>query len=179
MTRKSALFIVGLLILLALFARFFVIREQGDLAYKTEALRIGEVGSEHTHMSIRIYINDTPMDLSLPEYQLQSPIVHTEDGDGAYIHKHATGVTLTDFLDSIKVKLTTECITFDTLLQYCSNDSATLETYLNREPFSDWSNYELRQGDKILITYGKDDPISLSLKLNSVIDLSGELDDND
>ncbi|MEK7535936.1 MAG: protein-disulfide isomerase [Patescibacteria group bacterium] len=175
-SRKAAIAIALVVIVGALILRYQnKPNEEIHVANNAKGSIPGLAGSEHSHMSILVMINGEPVDFSQARYQLQSDLVHFEDGDGVYIHKHATGITLSYLFETLKIKLTDDCITLDSGLEYCSDGKASLKTYLNRELFVDWDKYELRDGDKILIDYGTSTEFDIALLLNSVPDLSSDL----
>jgi len=145
--------------------------------YYTDETRpaLGEPGSEHSHMSILVFIDGKAFDFSVPEFQLKSEYIHFEDGDGITIHKHAKGATLRFLLQTLGIDLTSDCFRVSDKEEYCVDVNKTLRAYLNREPFVDWASYELRKGDKILIDYGTSTKMDIELKLNAVPDLPENL----
>lgn len=60
-----------------------------------------------------------------------------ENGDGGTLHRHATGVPIAEFFDSVKMNVTRSCLTLDSGIKYCSAD------------------YVLENNDRILIVYGE------------------------
>ena len=70
---------------------------------------IGLVGSIHEHAVILIFLDGNLLDLSKPEYMLRSEPVHVENLDGAIIHKHATGITVGHFLQTLGISFDKNC----------------------------------------------------------------------
>ena len=78
-------------------------------------------------------------------------------------------------LRSLGMELSSDCITLSDKSRLCTEGNKVLRSYLNREAFVDWANYELRGGDKILIDYGETNEVDLGLRLNAVPDLPEDL----
>ncbi|HEY4493603.1 MAG TPA: protein-disulfide isomerase [Candidatus Paceibacterota bacterium] len=173
--RVVALAIALVIVVIALVLRYSRSDTASVDTYVGGEPQLGEAGSEHTHMSMLVFVSGKLLDFSQPLYQLQNELVHFEDADGIFIHKHATGVTLTYLFESLEMELTSDCIRLRTGLEYCSDGKAKLQTYLNKEKFGDWDKYELRDGDKILIDYGNTSEFDHKLLLNTVPDLTPEL----
>lgn len=140
-----------------------------------ERVALGEPGSEHSHSSLLIFINGSSVDFSVPQFQEKNEHIHFEDSDGITIHKHAKGATLDLLLRSLGMELSSDCITLSDKSRLCTEGNKVLRSYLNREAFVDWANYELRGGDKILIDYGETNEVDLGLRLNAVPDLPEDL----
>lgn len=175
-SRIIALASAGVLVLTALLISY-VRNKSVPSAYAPNVVHeLGKAGSEHAHQSMLIFINGKPLDFSQSRYQVKSELVHFEDGDGVYIHKHAVGVTLPLFLETLNIKLTTNCLRLDTGLEYCSDETGTLSTYLNNKLYTKWNRYELKQDDKILIDYSKGStPNDIKLRMNAIPDIPSDL----
>ncbi len=62
----------------------------------------------HAHFDFKLFVDGKQVDLSQDEYQAiegheLSEHVHLHDHDGEVVHLHAPGVTLTEFLGSLKL----------------------------------------------------------------------------
>ncbi len=142
-----------------------------------EVPQLGREGSTHRHMSIIVMTPDGIIDFSAPEYQLQSPIVHFEEGNGTYVHKHATGITLPYLFETLGMNLTPDCLTLDGGKSYCTDATNKLYIFINRvQKNDDIPYYELTNHDKYLITYGNFSDQDIQLQLNSVPNLEGDLE---
>lgn len=138
--------------------------------WSLSAPKIGPVGSIHIHAKFKIYIQNKSIDFSVSKYQLPliNPHVHLENGDGETIHVHATGVTMGVFLDSLGIKFDKNCLIMDTGEKYCNQNDKTLKFYVNGEPNQKWENYIIREGDKILISYGNESETELRRQMSSL-----------
>ena len=131
---------------------------------------LGIAGSTHAHASMLIMIGNRVVNFCDAKYMLKSPLVHFEDNNCYVIHKHATGITLVEFLKSIGVDLTTKCITIPGEEKHCSDETNTLRVVINggEVPISELSYYELRNNDHILLNYGPEVGDMLMFKYNQV-----------
>ncbi|MES2966298.1 MAG: hypothetical protein V4668_00760 [Patescibacteria group bacterium] len=113
----------------------------------------------HVHGDFRMYINDDRIRFTEDKYQ--SSVEHTNhvslhfhDGNDEVIHRHADGVTLTDFFTSLGMTLTNECVAMDSGTEYCTNDSETLLLIVNGERVTNVEEYIFSEEDRILLYYG-------------------------
>ncbi|HEY4504631.1 MAG TPA: hypothetical protein VJI73_02575 [Candidatus Paceibacterota bacterium] len=174
--RKIYAFSIALIVIcLAFVFRWY--KNQNPREYYSVNIQpnLGNVGSEHTHMSLLVFIYGKTFDFSTEQFQLKSDYTHFEDGDGITIHKHAKGVTLLLLLRSLGMEISSDCFTVNDKTRYCTDNNKTLKTYLNRKLFMDWETYELQQDDKILIDYGISTDTDIGLRLNSIPDLPDDL----
>lgn len=118
----------------------------------------GQLNSEHSHAAILVKIFGDPFDFSAPSYQIKSPWIHFEGGDGTTIHKHATGVKLGYLFDSLKLELDDQCFVFQDGRSFCTKDENSLKFYINKVQVPDIRNYETKDKDRILIIYGAETP---------------------
>ena len=111
----------------------------------------------HLHAAFMVYINDEQIDFSLPIYQLKDQAVHLEDGIGDIIHVHDKGITMDFFFETLKVKFNRTCISIPIHGPFCNTDDQKLSFYVNNKSNYEFENYEIRELDRILITYGTGD----------------------
>jgi len=118
----------------------------------------GAMGSAHDHTGILVKIFGDTFEFSGPAYQIKSPWIHFEGRDGSTIHKHATGVTLGFLFDSMRLGLDDQCYVFADGKSFCSKEDNTLKFFINEEQVSDIVDYEIDEGDKVLIIFGAETP---------------------
>jgi hypothetical protein len=114
----------------------------------------GALGSEHAHAAILVKIFGDEFDFSAPAYQIKSPWMHFESRDGTTIHKHATGMVLEYLFNSLSIGLDDQCYVFPDGKAFCTTDEYSLKYFINGESVFDIRDYEIVNGDKILITFG-------------------------
>ncbi|HEY4515041.1 MAG TPA: hypothetical protein VJJ22_02680 [Candidatus Paceibacterota bacterium] len=133
------------------------------------------LGSEHSHASIIISINGSLLSLGDDRYMERDLSVHLHDNDSVFIHKHAKGVTLGYFLNTLGIELTKDCLSVDSK-QYCSGNDGILTVMINRIKLNVGADaYEIRDQDKILIDYSMSSGFDLMLLANSIPDLTDDL----
>ncbi len=118
----------------------------------------GAMGTAHDHAGILVKIFGDTFEFSGPAFQIKSPWIHFEGRDGSTIHKHATGVTLGFLFDSFRLALDDQCYVFPGGKSYCTNEDYTLKFFINEEQVTDIVDYEIDEGDKILIIFGAETP---------------------
>ena len=118
----------------------------------------GAMGSAHDHTGILVKIFGDTFSFDGPAFQIKSPWIHFEGRDGSTIHKHATGVTLGFLFDSLRIALDDQCYVFPDGKSYCTNEDYVLKFFINEEQVSDIVDYEIDEGDKILIIFGAETP---------------------
>ncbi len=130
--------------------------------------KIGQLGSQHIHLDIKVYVDGAFVDFSQPQYQLRAKFVHFEDGRGDVVHVHATGVTVADILDTLKIKFDQKCLTLNNGVKYCSDNVKTLNFFVNDLKNEDYGNYVVKNLDRILISYGSENQDQIKKQLDSV-----------
>ena len=119
-----------------------------------DALEFGELGSEHSHAKLLVEIYGDLFDFSVPVYQLKSSWIHFEENNGITIHKHATGVTLGYLFDILEIGLDDQCYIFQDGRSFCTNDDYSLKFFINGEQINSIIDYEIVDGDEIVISFG-------------------------
>ncbi|MGD8708194.1 MAG: protein-disulfide isomerase [Nitrosopumilaceae archaeon] len=125
----------------------------------------GPLGSEHSHAGILVKIFGDTFDFSAPAYQIKSSWIHFEGNDGTTVHKHATGVTLGYLFETLGLGLDDQCYEFQDGRSFCTNEDYSLRFYINGEQVSDIRDYEIKEDDKILISYGAETPEEIESQL--------------
>ena len=126
---------------------------------------VGILGSSHEHASILVRIFGDKFDFSAPAYQIKSSWIHFEGNDGTTIHKHATGVTLGYLFDSLGLDLDNQCYVFRDGRSFCTNEDYSLKFFINGKKVNSIRDYEIVEGDKILVSYGADTPEEIESQL--------------
>jgi hypothetical protein len=126
---------------------------------------VGEFGSDHTHAAIAVFIDDVQLNFGLPVFQLQSKYIHLESNNPFQIHKHATGVPLDMLFSSFGMNLSSECIvTSHNSREHCINSENSLVFMINEKIYSDITTYEIKNKDRILISYGDPEDVTKQLR---------------
>jgi len=125
----------------------------------------GPLGSEHSHAGILVKIFGDAFDFSAPAYQIKSSWIHFEGNDGTTIHKHATGVKTGYLFETLRLGLDDKCFEFQDGRSFCTNEDYTLRFFINGEQVDDIRDYELKDDDKILVSYGAETPEEIESQL--------------
>ncbi len=129
----------------------------------------GPLGSEHSHAGILVKIFGDAFDFSSPSYQIKSSWIHFEGNDGTTIHKHATGVKLGWLFDTLNLGLNDECFEFSDGRSFCTNDDYSIKFFINGESVNGIRDFEISEGDKILISYGAETQDEIESQLLELI----------
>jgi hypothetical protein len=129
----------------------------------------GPLGSEHSHAGILVKIFGDAFDFSSPSYQIKSSWIHFEGNDGTTIHKHATGVKLGWLFDTLNLGLNDECFEFSDGRSFCTNDDYSIKFFINGESINGIRDFEISEGDKILISYGSETQDEIESQLLELI----------
>jgi hypothetical protein len=129
----------------------------------------------HVHSDFLVVINDTKISFTDERYQSSitqtlHPHVHLHDGEDHVVHRHAEGITFSEFLESLGYTLTNECLTTSNDSVYCADTDNVLALYVNNIPKTIITEYVPNEEDKILLYYGTPDNPNLSTYLNMITD---------
>ena len=124
--------------------------------------RVGPVGEVHEHADFKVYLNGVVYNFSQEKYMSEgenklSEVVHLHDLDGEIIHKHAKGVVLGLFFKSLGMSFSQTCFSLDNGTSYCADKENKLFFYVNGKKNKEYEAYELKDLDRILISYGSGD----------------------
>ena len=144
----------------------------------------GILGDEHVHSSLLVRIFGDKFDFSVPSYQIKSSWIHFEESDGTTIHRHSSGVTLGYLFDSLNIVVGWEskgyanpfatsetldpCFIFPDGRQFCTNEDYSLKYYINHQLVNSIYDHVFEDGDRILITYGKETPDQIEVQLREL-----------
>lgn len=122
----------------------------------------GLYGDEHVHASILVVIFGDRFDFSGPSFQIQNRWIHFEAQDGTTIHRHSSGVTTGYLFETLDIAVDEECYVFPDGREFCTNEDFVLRYYVNGEPVDSINDYVFDDQDRILVTYGNEDPEAIN-----------------
>lgn len=128
----------------------------------------GPLGSEHSHIAMMAMIFGKPTDFALQSFQVKNSFIHFEGLEGFTIHKHATGVSMGYFLETLGIKLDDQCIIMHDGRELCTNEDYSLKFYVNHEEMTGLYDYVGDDGDRILISYGSEDEDEIEAQLRLI-----------
>jgi len=132
---------------------------------------IGDLASVHYHADVKVYVNGKSIDFSEHKYQLTNDYIHFEEGIGDVIHTHASGLAIGHMFNAVGMKLANNCLVVDKT-QYCNDGKNTLKFYVNGKPNNEFQNYEIKDLDKYLISYGDESQSEIQEQLASITNLA-------
>ncbi len=102
------------------------------------------------------------------DYYLRTPQAYIERDQPQTVIIALDSVTWRTFFNSLPISLDEECFVTDENHQYCTNQSQTLQFYLNEKPTPGVLDQPIRPGDQLLITYGEETDTEIKLQLTKV-----------
>ncbi len=132
-----------------------------------------ETDGVHVHSDFLFYADGERVRFTDERYQSHSgqvlhPDMHFHDKSDLVIHRHAEGITLGDFFDSLSISITNDCLKLDTGTTFCTDANSQFVVFVNGEPIQDPANYSNREGDRILFYYGPLDAPELAIYKDEV-----------
>jgi len=170
----AAVAILAIALLWVIIDRNYLKNAMNDIGNQKSQLHllsgIQALKSTHEHADVKVYINGKAMDFSQPKYQLTTSFIHFEEGIGDVSHIHAKGLTIGHLFNSLGGRIARDCLTLDQT--YCNEGNKVLKFYVNGKLNDEVSNYEMKDLDKYLITYGNEDAVAIQKQLDFVTSLA-------
>lgn len=154
--KTKSLIITGITILIIVLIIYSIINSP----------KIGSVGSAHEHANFMVFIDGEEINFALLQYMVKVREVHIENMNGVVIHTHATGVTIGYFLNTLGFKFDDKCFVTDKKEKFCNEEGKTLKFYVNGVKNYEYGDYEIRNNDKYLISYGNELEEEIQKQLN-------------
>lgn len=127
------------------------------------ALKVIQPNEGHAHAAFMIFVNGKAVDFSDKKYQNQDILTHFENGDGVTLHNHSRKAWLGMFLQTLNMTLAKNCLTLDNGSSYCSDFDNQISFVVNGKQNSQFQHYIPKDGDRILISYGKPEQIKTEI----------------
>ncbi len=140
-----------------------------------ERYNSGILGDVHDHADFKVYLDGNLYNFSQGKYMSSgnntlSNFFHLHDMDGNVMHKHMAGVNLEFFFNTLKMKFNSTCFITDNENKYCNDRDKNIKMYVNGMRNYDYENYEFKDLDRILITYGNENEEEIKNQIGSVTD---------
>ncbi len=125
------------------------------------------------HADFNIYLNGKAYDFSRAKYQSiegdgLGESVHLHDMNGHVMHIHKHGASLRDFFSSLGIELMEKCLTLDAGQKFCNKNEKTLKLFVNGSINTDFERYQIKDNDKILISFGEDTNAAIAKQISSI-----------
>src|SRR3989344_2768388 len=118
--------------------------------------------------SFAIYTNGTFRIFTAPMYHNLSADVFIEASDPNIVNIKKSNITWRDFFAPLPFSLSETCLTTGTKQTFCSNQQYTLQFYLNGQGNDSVLDQIINSGDKLLVTYEKENASIIQEQLQSI-----------
>lgn len=118
--------------------------------------------------SFAIFTNGTFRIFTASMYHNLSQDAYIEAGNPNIVHVKKTGTTWNDFFSTLPFKLTSECLTTGTKETFCTGNRGTLKFYINGEQKNNVLNQEIKEGDKLLVTFGTESDAQIKKQIDRI-----------
>ena len=166
--------VVGLIVLLISISYENAGTKKDEVNGDGDMIVVPENEFYHVHADFAVYINGKKMDFNSPMYDQRDPRIHlhvrNKYGDSV-IHVEGEHVKLGEFFTSIGMRLTEKCFR-TTSVNFCNDDKRTLKFYVNSIRNKDFGNYDIKDLDRILITFGDETEEEIKKQMDSVTRVS-------
>lgn len=137
---------------------------------------VGQIGSDHTHAAMVVFVEGEMIDFTPPQFQLQSSYIHFENHDPHIVHKHATKAVMTMLFASMGLEVTRNCIgpvgMSGASEGFCIMSPGDFAVFVvNGKYYGDIGMYEIQHNDRILISYGDPKLVAEQLQYLASIDI--------
>jgi hypothetical protein len=163
--RNLMIIVPAVIVLLAIMAYSVTIYSEN---LESPSQNFGALGSDHVHAAFAVKLDGVKLNFSEPKYQVQSKYIHVENNDGNTLHRHATGVPVGEFFNSLGMNVTDRCFTLENKTSYCSDGNSNLEFYINGNKTASIANYVINDDDRILIVYGNKNEMETQQDLDAL-----------
>lgn len=108
------------------------------------------------HAAFAIFTNGIRRDFRDKKYHERNRDVLIRNDNPETVHKHKSGITWGNFFDSLPkpMKVAKDCLTTGTGQEFCNTEKAKLKFYLNGKFVDDILSMEIKDGDRLLISFG-------------------------
>ncbi len=113
-----------------------------------------------TNGTFRVFTDSMYHNLSLDAY------IDASNPNVVQVKK--SGTTWSDFFLTLPFKLTPKCLTTGTKETFCMGNKGTLQFYINGEKNSNALDQEIKQGDKLLVTFGKESDTQIKQQIDKI-----------
>lgn len=131
---------------------------------------VGAKKPEAYSASFAIYTNSTFRVFTAPMYHNLSTDVFIEASNPNIINVKKSDITWRDFFATLPFSLDETCLTTGTKQTFCTNEQYSLQFYLNGERNQEALDQIIGQGDKLLVTYERENSSVIQQQLQSIPD---------
>lgn len=140
---------------------------------------VSENGDEgfHIHADFALYIDGKQFNFAQEKYMTSTDVCHVASGEehlhlhdmnGTVAHSHEAGHTWGDFFGDLGFQLAASELTTDDGNAYKNTGNKQWHYLVNGQPVSSLVDYELKDLDRVLLSYGEISPATLATQMDSV-----------
>ncbi len=118
--------------------------------------------------SFAIFTNGTFRVFTERMYHNLSQDAYIESGNPNVVHVKKAGTTWNDFFSTLPFKLTSECLITGTKQTFCTGNRETLQFYINGEKSGTALSQEIKDGDKLLVTFGSESEAQIKQQISRI-----------
>lgn len=118
--------------------------------------------------SFAIFTNGTFRIFTASMYHNLSSDVYIEASNPNVVNVKKENITWNDFFSTLPFKLTSDCLTTGTKQTFCTGNNGSLLFYINGEKNINALDQEIKNGDKLLVTFGIESEKTIAEQLNRI-----------
>lgn len=166
---KILIAVIFLIIVFLIGAFFFVSSKQAKQEGSSQSPQTTTKSENVDYKaSFAIYTNGTFRIFTAPMYHNLSSDVFIEASNPNIVNIKRSNVTWSEFFETLPFSLSENCLTTGTKQTFCTNDSFVLQFYLNGERNQSALNQRVNPGDKLLVTYDRENSSVITQQLQSI-----------
>lgn len=122
----------------------------------------------YQHATILVRIFGDKFDFNNPKYQQVNYWMNFEAPYDDIIHIHSDRGTTGFLFETLNFKIDEQCFVFPDSRDFCTNEKYSLKYFVNDIQVSSINDYDVIDGDRILISYGPETKEELDLQLEEL-----------
>ncbi len=173
---NKALLAVGLAVFLFVSFGFFLSTRKTEVTPSPSATPIASVSEDikvDIKASFAIFTNGTLRIFTDPKYHNLSADVFIQSTNPNVVQVKKIGITWDDFFKTLPMSLKKECLITGTKQTFCTADDGRLRFFLNGVEDKDALDKPIANGDKLLVTFGKESDVQIDQQMTRVPDSNG------
>ncbi|MBI4097241.1 MAG: hypothetical protein HY428_02380 [Candidatus Levybacteria bacterium] len=167
---------IGIVITILLVAGFFIFpnskKNTDSTADETSLKQSNKFSSVpqtvNKQASFAIFTNGIFRIFTASMYHNLSDDVYIEASNSNIVKVKKAKITWDDFFKTLPFTLAKDCLTTGTRETFCTGSKGALKFYLNGEKNENALNQEIKDGDKLLVTFGNESEIVIKEQLDQI-----------
>ena len=166
------LLIPAIIIAIVLIGTSYILlsKQNEETENNTTAQTSSNVESENANYkaSFAIYTNGTFRIFTAPMYHNLSADVFIEASNPNIVNVKKSNISWRGFFKTLPFELDENCLTTGTKQTFCTNENDVLQFYLNEDRNQSALDQIINPGDKLLVTYDKENSSAIAQQLQSI-----------